>query len=476
MRGRNAVAGLLACQKEAIAYNRSMTANMPRTMRPFFTIWLGQLVSLIGSGLTGFALSVWIFDQTGRATPFALTVLFANLPRILLSPVAGPLVDRWNRRRVMVAADSGSALVTVMALLLLGSGQLAVWHIYLIASLNALFGAFQEPAYTASVTMLVPRDSLARANGLIQMSQALEMLVTPLLAGVLFTVIGLRGIFAVDFITYFFAIGALLVVPIPQPRRTDSGEEAGGNRLWQEAVFGWRYLRLRPGLFGLLLYFALVNFFLNFAMVLSGPLVLSFGTASTLGTVQAVGGVGMLAGSLLVSAWGGPKGRIRGLITTIMLGALGVFMAGTVRSALVVGAGFFLLLFNVAIGSTLSQAIFQSKVAPAVQGRVFATRTMISRSIMPLAFLLAGPLADRVFEPLLREGGTLAGTAVGAFLGSGPGRGIGLLFMLSGLILLCVSVAAAAYPRIRNLEAELPDAVVEPEPAFREEPVPATPA
>lgn len=436
--------------------------STPRTMRTFMIIWLGQIISLIGSGLTSFGLAVWIYDQTGQATPFALTVMFGNLPRIILAPLAGALIDRWNRRWVMIIADSGSALITVGALVLLTLGQLEVWHIYLIAALGSILSTFQEPAYTASVSLLVPKKDLGRANGLLQMGQALEMLIAPVLAGVLFALIGLRGLILIDFITFFFAVGALLLVQIPQPPRQETAVSTPATSLWQESWFGWHYLRQRPGLFGLLVYFALVNFFLNFTAVLLGPLVLSFSNATALGTAQAVGGVGMLAGSIVMSAWGGPKhNRVPIVLGLIAIASLGIFVAGLQPTAVFVAAGLFILMFTVPLGSGTSQAIFQSKVAPNVQGRVFAIRTMISRSMMPLAFLLAGPLADRLFGPLLDEGGALAATAVGTLVGVGPGRGIGLLFMASATILFATSLLMFTSPRVRHLEAELPDMLPE---------------
>jgi len=443
----------------------SSGAAAPRNMRTFLIIWLGQIISIIGSGLTGFGLAVWIFEETGQATPFALTVLFGNLPRILLSPFAGALVDRLNRRWVMILADTGSGVLTVGALLLIMWGQLEVWHIYTLAALSACLAAFQEPAYTASITMLVPKKDLARANGLMQMGQALEMLIAPLAAGVLFVTIGLRGIFIIDFVTYFFAIGALFLVRIPQPKSSQTSEDQSAqSSIWQEAIFGWHYLRSRQGLFGLLLFFSLVNFFLNFSAVLIGPLVLSFSNASALGIVQTVGGVGMLIGSIGMSAWGGPEARrMPAVIGFIGLASLGLIVAGWQATTLFVGMGLFILMFSVPFGSGNSQAIFQSKVEPDVQGRVFSIRSMISRSMMPLAFLLAGPLADQVFEPLLREGGALANGSLGALLGVGPGRGIGLLFMISGTVLIVATIMAYLNPRIRNLEDELPDVVVEAE-------------
>jgi hypothetical protein len=311
--------------------------------------------------------------------------------------------------------------------------------------------------------MLVPRQHLARASGLSQLGQALEMIVSPVLAGLLFVAIGLRGIIFIDFITFFFAIGALLLVAIPRPPAPAEPPAAGPARprFWRDAAYGWHYLRARPGLFGLLWYFALANFLTNFAAVLVGPLVLARHSAAALGPVQMAAGLGMLAGSVLMSAWGGPRRRVPAIIGFIGLGAVGLFIVGLHPSAVFPAAGLFLLLFAVPLASGPSQALFQIKVPPAVHGRVFAMRSAIARSMMPLAFLLAGPLADRVAEPLLRPGGALAASLAGQLLGVGPGRGIGLLFVLAALVLLAASLGAYAAPRIRCLEAELPDALAD---------------
>lgn len=437
----------------------------PRTMKTFLVIWLGELISMIGSGLTSFALAVYIYQKTGQATPFALTVLFGNLPALVLLPVAGSLADRFNRRWIMILSDLGAALVTLGALIVLLAGDLQIWHIYLLAFFGAVFGAFQEPAYTASTVMLVPKEQLSRANGMVQMGQALQSIIVPVAAGFLFVAIGLKGIVVIDFVTFFFAIGALLAVRIPQPRvAEEQTQESNGKKLRSDIAFGWRYLRARTSLLGLLLYFAMVNFLLNFSAVLASPLVLSNYPASVLGVVQMVIGLGMLAGGIAMSVWGGPKtGRkIPYVIGFIGLSMLGLIVAGLRPGAVFVASGLFILLFMVPLASGLSQAIWQVKVAPDVQGRVFSIRAMISRSMMPLAFLLAGPLADYVFEPLMSSSGTLAATFIGSLLGVGAGRGIGLIFVLSGLTGVLVTILVYANAHIRNLEDELPDAVGEP--------------
>lgn len=430
-------------------------------LRTFIVIWLGQLFSMIGSGLIGFSLSVWIYDQTGQATPFALTALFSTLPRILLSPIAGAVSDRWNRKMIMLVSDSLSGLITLGTALLLLTGNLQVWMIYLVSFLGAIFGAFQQPAYSASIVMLVPKDQLTRANSMIQMGQAIETLITPLLAGVLFAAIGMQGIIIIDIVTYLIAVLTLVLVSIPQPERK-STVERNQSSILQDISFGWRYLAERSGLLGLLFYFAAVNFFFNLSAVMLGPLVLSFSSVTSMGVAQTVMGAGMLAGSLLMSIWGGPKNRkVLAVIGFITLATLGFLVAGLQPSLTYVSIGVFILTFFIPFASGPSSAIFAAKVAPEVQGRVFATRSMVAQSMMPFAFLVSGILADKVFNPLLVSGGPLANTFIGRWIGVGPGRGIGLMILSSGLLLLFISLGTYAHPRIRNIETEIPDAISE---------------
>lgn len=424
-------------------------------MKTFFIIWGGQLVSMLGSGLTNFALGVWLYDQTKQATPFAITVLLGSLPRILLLPFAGSLADRFNRRMIMILADTFTAVFTLIIFILLGAGNLQLWHIYIIAAMMSVFSAFQEPAYSASIAMIVPKEKLGSANGMVQMGQAITSVLIPVLAGALFVFIGFMGIIIIDFVTFFFAVGALLFVRIPQPERAAEHKD---KNVWQDMAFGWNYLRERTGLFGLLLYYAMVNFLLNWSAVLLIPMVLSRFTADVLGIIQTILGVGMLAGSIVMSAWGGAKRRIPAAIGFIVLAVTGFIIAGMTPNPYLIGVGAFVLMFFVPLASGNSQVVFQTKVARDVQGRVFSVRSAISQSMMPLAFLTAGPLADRFFEPLMSEGGALASTFIGQWLGTGAGRGIGLMFIISGVVAIVTSVLVYANPRIRNVENELPDA------------------
>lgn len=437
-----------------------MTHAGSRGLRVFLTVWLGQFVSTIGSSLTGFALGVWVYQRTGSATQFAILTLFATLPGIVVAPLAGALVDRWDRRKTMLLADTGAALGTLLIVALLWSGYLEVWQIAIAVGLGALCNAFQMPAYTASVTLLVPKEHLARTGGLIQISDAAGMIIAPLLAGGLIGIIGLPGIILIDVATFLIAAATLLIVRFPPvPRATTS--DAPTDSLWREAAYGWRYIAGRAGLRALLIFFVLINFIMGFVNVLLLPLVLSFASAGTLGIIMSIFGGGMLAGSLAVSVWGGPRRRVQGVLGFGVVGGTGLIIAGLRPSIPLLAIGFALLAVGVPIVNACSQAIWQSKVAPVVQGRVFATRRMIAWSMLPVSYLLAGPLADHVFEPPLRPGGAWA-TTIGALIGVGDGRGIGLLFVVLGVMLTACSIGGYLYPRLRRIEDELPDAIPEP--------------
>ncbi len=426
--------------------------------RSFLFIWFGQLISLTGSGLTGFALGVWVFQQTGSVTQFALIALFSTLPGIIFSPFAGALVDRWDRRIAMIVSDAGAALCTAIIALLLFTGVLKIWHLYLLLSISSSFSAFQWPAYSAATTLLVPKAQLGRASGMVQVAEAVAGIGAPVMAGTLMGIMPVYSIMFIDFATFLFALVTLTIIRVPRPEISAENLTARGS-LWREAMYGWKYITARPGLLGLLLFFASTNFTVSIVQVLFTPLVLSFSNPATLGLIMTMGGVGMLAGSLLMSIWGGPKRRIFGILGFSLLQAIVLFAAGFPPNVAILSAAVFIFMFTSPLINGCSQAIWQTKTAPDVQGRVFSVRRMIAWSSLPLAYILAGPLADKVFEPLMAADGALAGS-VGRFLGVGPGRGIGLLFILLGILSLLMTAIISMYRHTRRVELELPDVVI----------------
>jgi MFS family permease len=431
--------------------------NIFKGMKIFTVIWSGQLVSTLGSGLTSFALGVWVYEETGSPTLFAVNLLMWTLPNILLSPVAGVAADRFDRRLVMIFSDTGAGLASLFVLAMLLTGELEIWQVYLATFLNSAFGTFQWPAYAAATSLLVPKDQLGRAGGMTEIGHAISHLASPVIAGALFVTVGMPAILIIDVITYIVALITLVAIRFPQPKQTQEGIEGKGS-FWKESVFGWKYIRQRPGLFGLLSVFASMNFLFSVVYLLLIPMLLDMTSADVVGLVDSVAGLGMLVGTLVMSAWGGPKRRIYGIFGAEILAGLSLLLLGFRPSIPLIAAAGFGAMIGMPVSYGCSQAIWQSKVAPDVQGRVFATRSMIAFSIEPVAYIVAGPLAEKVFEPLMMEGGGLA-NILGPVIGAGPGRGIGLMFVIAGLLYIVASSLIIINPRIRRVELEIPDAI-----------------
>lgn len=424
-------------------------------MRTFFALALSYLIAYLGSGMTRFALGVWVFAQTGDAAAYTVLLFLAVLPVGLGSLVAGPLVDRWNRRRVLIGAYSVASLSILSVAALFFAGRLELWQIYLALFVNGIASAFVLPAFDASVPLLVPKAQLARAAGISQLVPALDTILSPSLAAFLFGLIGLGGIFAIEFVAIVVSIGILLALRIPQPSGGE-GQEARGS-LWREFRFGVRYIAERPAFLFLLAFVTVLMFLVpGIGYALATPMLLSFTTPQVLGFTLSGFGFGSLLAGVVMSAWGGPRRRTSGMLAGALLAGLALVGVGAREAPLLSGVSFFVLGFAFITMVILNRVIWQSKAAPEVLGRIFALRVALGVGAQALGILIAGPLATQVFEPLLAEGGALAGT-VGALIGVGPGRGMGLMYVLTGLLVVALAVVAYLTPAIRQLEDRVPD-------------------
>ncbi len=424
----------------------------------FVIIWLGQLVSLFGSGLTSFALGVWVFQRTGSVTQFALISAIIVLPSIILAPMAGAIIDRHDRRIVMLVSDACAGLCTLAMAVLLWQDRLEIWHVYVATALMAVTQTFQSPAYQAAAVMLTPKKHLGRVSGMMQLSDGLAQLAAPVAAGVIVMKFGLGSVLAIDCASFVFAVLTQLLVRIPRPEVSAEGAAMAREPLLKQAAFGWTFISARKGLLGLLVFFSLSNMVYSFVQTLITPLVLSFSNEATLGTILSAAGLGLMLGSVAASIWGGPARRVRGVLVFTFLQALVLFLAGLQPSAILVAVGAFLYMFSDPLAFTCSQVLWLSKVPRDVQGRVLAIRRMVVRSCVLVAYLLAGPIADGVLEPLMAANGPLAYT-VGSVLGVGPGRGIGFFFVILGVVLVLMVIGASLYGPLQRVEQELPDAV-----------------
>ncbi len=423
-------------------------------MRSFLLLWIGQLVSALGTSLGSFSLGVWVFRKTGSTTAFALIAVIAGVISVAFAPVAGALADRWDRRRIMLFSNAGSAVMTVGLASLMFTERLELWHVYPFIAAMVSLGTLQGPALTASISSLVPRRHLARAAGLSQVSRSSVGIAGPFAAGLLVSAIGYHGVIYLDCATFLFAAVVLLLVPIPSPRAAVPSRFS----ILRDLGEGWAYLRERRGLFALLSMYTLTNFCMGIVQVMLAPLILSFATPVELGGVNSAAAGGALLGGLALSFWGGPRNRVRAIFIILVFQACLLLLGGVEPSIPLIAFATFGFMFTAPLISGSNQALFQSKVAPEVQGRVFGMASFLVACTMPLASAIAGPLVDRVFQPLLSPGGALAATFVGRLIGVGPGRGAGLLLVVLGIAVLVIVGLAFLNPRLRRVETEVPDA------------------
>ena len=408
--------------------------------------------------MTGFALTIWAYEITGKATALALVGFFFITPMLIFSPIAGAIVDRQDRKLMMMVSDLAAGITTIVVLILYLSGHLQIWHLYLSAAIQGTFQTFQWPAYSAAISVMIPKEQYGRANGMLSLAESGSNIFAPLLAGALLGVVGFAGILTIDIITFSFAIGALLLVHIPQPKITAEGRASRGS-IWKESAYGFRYILDRPSLLGLQIVFMLGNFFVSIPFAILPAMILASTNNNELifATVSSAGAIGGVAGGLLMSAWGGPKQRIHGVLAGWAISSLlGVVLFGLGKTLPVWVAASFMGALFVPIINGSNQAIWQSKVAPDLQGRVFSIRRLIAWFVNPAAMLVAGPLADRVLEPSMMESGNLSGV-FGGVAGTGPGAGMSLMFIFAGLMAMIVGIAGYFVPAIRNVETLLPD-------------------
>jgi MFS family permease len=421
----------------------------------FGVVWAGQVASLFGAHLAGFVLGVWVYQQTKSVTAFSLIYLFTVLPEIALLPVAGVIVDKFDRRWVMLVGVMGSGLCGLVLAALALMGQLQLWHIYLMLMISSAFESVQFPALSASITLLVSRENLSRANGMVSLGTSIAMVAAPVLAGVFFQALGLTRVLLINVGVYAFAVLTLCVVRIPQPDQSSEANKVSRS-FWREAVQVWRFVTGQRELLALLMLFAITNFSTGILQVLLPPFILSFTTPEALGTIMSAGGVGVVAGSVLFSIWRGPRRRMRAIFIVGFVRGVVLFLAVLQPSAVLIGTAAFIFLFCDPVIFTCSQTIWQTKVPAEVQGRAFAIRRLVAWSTLPLAYVVAGPLTDRVFEPWMAAQGSLA-RVVGGLVGTGPGRGIAVFFVVLGAVTVLAVIAGVLYQPLRDLEDRLPD-------------------
>ncbi|EMB44652.1 MFS transporter [Treponema denticola] len=411
-------------------------------MKTFMVIWFGQFISMLGSALSAFGLGIWIFQKTGSAASFAMSAVCTVLPALLFAPFAGSIADRKKRKAIILLTDSIDAFLKILIVTLLIFNKLELWMVYPLVFISGTLGTFQNPAFGASIPMLVPTDKLTRANGLLQFSSAIQNLLAPVIAGFLYPLIELKGLFIIDFVSFFFALASIAFIKIPQPLIEKTKDSLVLAAL-KDLKYAWKYLIQKEGLMQLIVFFAFLNFIANLSIILLGPLMMSVYNSQAYGNVQAGIGLAMLLGGLCSSLIPDTKNKIKRILLILSLCSIGPIISGTTLNRIIITAGFFIFMFPVPYVNTLLMSIFQIKIERNVLGRVGALMTAILAAITPIAYLCAGPLADYVFEPLMNE----------------KGRGIGLIFIISGILLIISCLLMRLNKTVTSIEKRLPDYV-----------------
>ncbi|NEQ42203.1 MAG: MFS transporter [Leptolyngbya sp. SIOISBB] len=428
-------------------------------MRTFITLWMGQLASSLGSSMTYFALTLWMWQQTQSATAIALILFFYQLPQLVLSLFSGMLIDRLPRKRLLWLSDAGAACCTMAVGILAGLQILHIWHIYLIAAIIGSFGNLQMLTYSTLVPLIVPPQHHTRASSMGAVVGYGAAILSPALAGVLYPLVGLLGITAIDMTTFLVAMLtlALVKIPVTTPKPVKSPPPPSKSTFWHqigdEITVGFRYIATRPNLLAMVVALSTFTLLRQIGEALYQPMILARtgGDTQTLGLVVAVSGLGGVVGAIAFSLWGGFQQRLMGLL---------VGFIGTGFSTLLLGLGPLPVLWATArFGSSFHNplimssymAVWYAEVSPELQGRVFSADHLVGTLVILSANLVAGPLADRVFEPWMQNHLTV----LTPLFGSSPGSGIALMQTLLAIgILTLGGVGLIGYLHQRSSRVE----------------------
>lgn len=424
---------------------------------PLLLVWSGQAVSLVGSAVLRFAFIIEVWSTGEQASAVTALSLCAVLPQALFSPFAGAIIDRIRKRSALQIADAGGILaVGLLALVHFFGGGLEPWQVYPATVLLGISAAFQLPALTAAVPLLVRKDQLGRANGLLAGARSAAGICGPALGGIMIALTGIGAILVIDLASYAFALIGIRIVRM-RGDKVPEGAGAPRTKITAEAVEGMRYLFRQASLRDMTVNFCVVNLVMVFGFAVVQPMVLLKSGNGALAAVNSAIGIGGVLGGLVMAAWGGPKNRGRGM----MLGILGMCLAAQLGTSLVGGvvgwcaamlAGAVLM----TVVNTSMQSIVQTKVPHEWQGRVFGAVMFLSQISGPLAMAFSGPLADGVFEPQAADGSGVF-VVLGPLFGDAPGSGMAAMLFLAGVAGIAVALWGLASRSIRDIDVLLPD-------------------
>lgn len=444
--------------------NGSAASCASRPFRTFLIVWAGQLASSLGNGMTAFALAVHIYRETQAAAAVAMVMLCLFLPAILLRPLGGVLADRYDRRILIVLGDLGSATGVLFILVSALADVLVPWRIYLGVAFSSLFVALQNPAYKAAVTDLLPPEHYSRASGLVQLASSAQHLISPMVAGVLLGAAGLVPVLLLDLSTFVVAVVAALAIGrplVPSRHTTGSGnvDDTSSAGTIGQLMEGWKAVHTHKQVFTVLVLMSLTTLFLGVLQTLFAPMMLAIADEKTLGFVQSISASGMLISSLILGAVGISRRHDVLLVSALIPAGLFLASIGVTDRIGIITASFFLFFCTLPVINTCADVLIRTRIPNRIQGRAWGIIGLVSQLGFVLAYVFAGFLADRVFTPLMMDGGGLA-RSVGGVIGTGEGRGMALMLVISGVGLVTVTMLSMNSLVTNSLVTKVPNSLV----------------
>ncbi|MTI56955.1 MFS transporter [Geosporobacter ferrireducens] len=425
-------------------------------MKKFMIIWLGQLISSIGSGMTAFAVSIYVYHLTGSATWVSIAALLAYLPTILLNPVGGILADRYDRRLMMICGDSFSALGLLFIFISIHTGHAGVLPVCIGVTISSIFVALLEPAYKATVTDLLSEEEYAKSSGLVQIAGASKYLISPFIAGLILSITDIRAILIIDMATIF-----VTVIAVASVRKSIHAVKPNMDnfKFFKEFKEGMKSITCDKGVSSLVILMAFMCFFIAFLQTMMTPMILAFADVKTLGIMESVSAVGMLIGSIVIGILNIKKNYSGILMISLMAAGFFMAMTGTTTNLWLIVV--FCILFFTALPfvNTCADVLIRVRIPNDVQGRAWGMISVLTQIGYVVAYAVSGMLADYVFGPMLMEDGILAGS-IGRIIGTGEGRGIGLMLIITGLIMFAFAFIFGSRESIKVMERSGADELV----------------
>lgn len=422
-------------------------------MKKYTILWCGQLLSIIGSAMTRFALLLYVYTTTGNVTATATIGFLSMVPYALISPYAGVIVDRYSRKKVMILSDFGSLISTLLIVICIFVSELNITVIYISTIIGGLCGAFQNPAYQASITMLIPEKYYTRANAMRSFSGYASTMLAPILAGTLIAFIGINGIIIIDVITFMIGILSLLLVRIPKPTTKTKLKMNIAKSKFNTLLTGFHYIKENKGLSLMLTIFVFINFItgITYYGILPAYILVSTGNNQIdLGIVESMLGFGGVIGSILVATMKLPKKKVKVLFILMLISyVVGDFLVGIGTNVYIWGFAVFSTSLLIAFIVTYNNVVWQTIIPPDLQGRTFASRGMMTSMALPIGYLTGGILADYVFEP------AFVGKNINILtnlVGNNSGSGMSMMFLLTSIIGVIICIFAIKSKVLMNLD------------------------